>query len=569
MSKTLLLADDSVVIQKLVGLSFANEDVQLITTDNGDDALAKAREARPDAVLADVVMPGMSGYEVCEAIKKDPALAHIPVLLLTGTFEAFDEARSRQVGSNGHITKPFEAQALVARVAELFEEAAARATTSPTPAASEALSTTAPNADDMGADFFDDGVTDLAGADDVALDVTNTAAPGALADSGFAFGGGGDLADDDAIGLGEAPELEPAQTPVADLLDDALEVEVDAGGDQTIALIPDDPINPPAGADPSLTTLALDDAPDLDEIADSTSVDDEGITVLAEDGFPSELADAAPSPLTTVIVSDGETSSDGLSIDATSPEVADLDDLADSAPEPIRGLTDPARPPSVPRPTSGAETVLADDLFEEASPVLEPPAVDPVAAASASEDSFAFGLDEGPTAAPTASEPDLGASRPPLPPPIPDPEATVIGDLADTPAREIGDRFADPATPPPVSADDLFQAEPVPSAPEPSTAEPVDDEMLAESMPHLEPFRAEEPARAASGEIRPDISPMMRDRIHETLERVAWEAFADLSETLVKQVLERVESIAWEVIPQMAEALVKEEIRRMKGEDEE
>ena len=46
-------------------------------------------------VLADVVMPGKSGYEVCEAIKKDPALAHVPVLLLTGTFEAFDEARAR------------------------------------------------------------------------------------------------------------------------------------------------------------------------------------------------------------------------------------------------------------------------------------------------------------------------------------------------------------------------------------------------------------------------------------------------------------------------------------------
>jgi len=71
-----------------------------------------------------------------------------------------------------------------------------------------------------------------------------------------------------------------------------------------------------------------------------------------------------------------------------------------------------------------------------------------------------------------------------------------------------------------------------------------------------------------SGHSGPDISPVMRDRIHETLERVAWEAFADLSETMVKTVLERVETIAWEVIPQMAEALVKEEIRRMKGEDE-
>ena len=96
MPKTLLLADDSVVIQKLVGLSFANEDVELITTDNGDDALARAAETQPDLVLADVVMPGKNGYEVCEAIKANAETANTPVLLLTGTFEAFDSARAER-----------------------------------------------------------------------------------------------------------------------------------------------------------------------------------------------------------------------------------------------------------------------------------------------------------------------------------------------------------------------------------------------------------------------------------------------------------------------------------------
>ena len=64
MPKTLLLADDSVTIQKVVGISFASEDITLITVDNGDDAIVKAREIRPDMVLADVVMPGKNGYEV-------------------------------------------------------------------------------------------------------------------------------------------------------------------------------------------------------------------------------------------------------------------------------------------------------------------------------------------------------------------------------------------------------------------------------------------------------------------------------------------------------------------------
>jgi CheY-like chemotaxis protein len=124
MPRTLLLADDSVTIQKVVGISLANEDVRLLTVDNGDDALTRARAERPDLVLADVVMPGRSGYEVCEAIKSDPELRHTPVLLLSGTFEAFDEERARRAGADGHITKPFEAQTLVERVNQLLAASA-------------------------------------------------------------------------------------------------------------------------------------------------------------------------------------------------------------------------------------------------------------------------------------------------------------------------------------------------------------------------------------------------------------------------------------------------------------
>lgn len=163
MPRTLLLADDSVVIQKLVGLSFANVDIELITADNGDTAIELARTHRPDAVIADVIMPGRSGYEVCEALQLDPELRHTPVLLLTGTFEAFDEERARQVGAVGHITKPFEAQALVERVSELFE---GRPSTAPfsapgeVPVAAEPLATRpTPSTDPF--DLFEDDLADL------------------------------------------------------------------------------------------------------------------------------------------------------------------------------------------------------------------------------------------------------------------------------------------------------------------------------------------------------------------------------------------------------------------------
>ena len=74
------------------------------------------------------------------------------------------------------------------------------------------------------------------------------------------------------------------------------------------------------------------------------------------------------------------------------------------------------------------------------------------------------------------------------------------------------------------------------------------------------------PERAAPG--KPDLNPMLRQQLHETLEKVAWEAFGDLAERIVPQVLEQVEAIAWDVIPRMAEALVEEEIRRLKGEED-
>src|SRR6266540_1438741 len=119
MPKTLLLADDSITIQKVVGITFANEDFKVTSVDNGEDALTRARELKPDIILADVVMPRRNGYEVCEAVKGDPGLRHIPVLLLAGTFEAFDEVRARQAHADGHIAKPFESQALINKVREL------------------------------------------------------------------------------------------------------------------------------------------------------------------------------------------------------------------------------------------------------------------------------------------------------------------------------------------------------------------------------------------------------------------------------------------------------------------
>jgi CheY-like chemotaxis protein len=138
MSKKLLLADDSITIQKVIQITFAHEDYELTITDNGDAALAKAQELKPDLIMSDVYMPGKNGYELTTAIKQDPALQHVPVLLLAGSFEPFDEDKARSCKADAWIEKPFESQNLIDKVAELLS-AAPESAAAPAPIVEPAL----------------------------------------------------------------------------------------------------------------------------------------------------------------------------------------------------------------------------------------------------------------------------------------------------------------------------------------------------------------------------------------------------------------------------------------------
>jgi CheY-like chemotaxis protein len=119
----LLLADDSVTIQRVVELTFSGEDVQVITVGDGEQAIARIPLERPDIVLADIGMPKRSGYDVAAFVKGRPDLSHIPVLLLAGAFEPVDDARAQQVKCDGVLVKPFEPQQVVSRVRELVDGA--------------------------------------------------------------------------------------------------------------------------------------------------------------------------------------------------------------------------------------------------------------------------------------------------------------------------------------------------------------------------------------------------------------------------------------------------------------
>jgi CheY-like chemotaxis protein len=744
MSRKLLLADDSVVIQKLVGLSFANEQIEIVSTDNGDDAVRLAKEARPDVVLADVVMPGRSGYEVCEAIKQDPELRATPVLLLTGTFEAFDEARAATAGADGHVTKPFEAQALVERVNQVIEAAAA----APLPPPSRATSDPSARRDAPSSprhDLFDADVTRLAETDPgLAADLDD---PNELTASGL-FGAPGEAAIEVLDDQGGNMSLGRSMDPVVGEATPPNPIDVEAPlpplservsrEDPLEELAEPTPLPParPLDLDEVLARAPLDDSPVLDSAAGSESApaaptpqgtDFDELIVHVPSADIDQDAAAAPTPDYAQPTMPPYASTSP----ADRPDVTDLDaSLASPAgtPPPIPEPAPAVTPPPIPEPEAApAPTRLtASDPLGLGPAMLDSDDVDfafdvsEQAAASdldeALDESFASLMDLSESQLLSEDVPDVTTTArshgredslepifegydvsssdlvhedgdetwPPAgnraganPMPEPDPlteiralpvarsrepaameaEQTVVAPVVEDaveaapaePITGLADLFDGLVTGSPLDelddldADDLGlsseldveedlleidapEAVGAPFAPwrtaeadvlaEPTLDEGhLQDDAIADAVPLAdddeaaidftgdatdvavaEPFSVTAPPMhtAETSEARPveesdadapvllpssphgapedrrvpDLSPMMEQRIQETLEKVAWEAFSDLSETIVKQVMGRVEQIAWEVIPEMAETLVREEIRRMKGEED-
>lgn len=142
----LLLADDSTTIRKVVELTFADEGIDVTAVGDADSAMQKFVEIQPDIVLVHAGLSGTSGYRICEMIKQDEATRDIPVLLLVGSFEPFDQDEAERVGADGFLTKPFRSiRDLVARVADLLGQE----TADPEPATDELITSDVGQTDDM------------------------------------------------------------------------------------------------------------------------------------------------------------------------------------------------------------------------------------------------------------------------------------------------------------------------------------------------------------------------------------------------------------------------------------
>src|SRR5690348_13486488 len=124
MSKVILVADDSATMQMVAEITFKATEFTYVGARSADEAVEKAKAQKPALVLADAVMQGKSGYDLCQALKSDGKLGDVPVVILCGNSAAFDAAKGAQVGADGSLSKPWDTQVMLEKVAEFIDKAA-------------------------------------------------------------------------------------------------------------------------------------------------------------------------------------------------------------------------------------------------------------------------------------------------------------------------------------------------------------------------------------------------------------------------------------------------------------
>ncbi|WP_092058704.1 response regulator [Desulfuromonas acetexigens] len=516
MSRKLLLADDSVTIQKVIGITFVNEDYNLAVADNGDAALEKARSDRPDLILADVFMPGKNGYELCAAVKADPSLAGVPVLLLTGTFEPFDEAKAQACGADGWIAKPFESQTLISRVKELLDKAWA--------APAEPKAPTAP----------DEPVAPVAEAAP-----ESAAAPAAMPEAAPISASEPEVEADIWTELEDseaAPAAEPAAAAASQEVDfgaiftdeteaSAAPPEAEAAEDiwSDVSLVEEDLA--PASDEPAASELSEDVWAEMDAPA-APAIDEGGaaeeVVGLSEEDEVMELAEEDILALDEGDILEGETvveapaaEDDFVFVPEEASDLAADEDLPPLAEDIFAFEDEPVSLAAAPESEDVTESALETAIIGEAS--------------VAEEDDFVFSTEE--------------------------PEFEAEG-LAETESVQEDDALS---LEPDMPAVEFAEETPIATEPFFATAGELPEEPVAE------PSAIEAPAPVVAPVAAEAVEERVRELSEAELERIVERVAGTVIERLAGTILEK---IAWEIVPDLAESLIKDELRQIKAEAE-
>ncbi|HEX5228257.1 MAG TPA: response regulator [Bryobacteraceae bacterium] len=138
----ILLADDSPHAQRMGERILRDEGFEVVSLTDGNAAMARLADVDPDLILADVFLPGKSGFELCRYVKAEPRFQHVRVVLTSGLLEPFDEDEAKRAGCDGILKKPFEPPKVVATIGPLVKEAQLARSQSPEPAAMAAAAGT-------------------------------------------------------------------------------------------------------------------------------------------------------------------------------------------------------------------------------------------------------------------------------------------------------------------------------------------------------------------------------------------------------------------------------------------
>jgi len=506
--KRILVADDSVTIQKVIALTFADEPFEVQSVGTGAEALELVKSWNPDIVLADVIMPQMNGYELCRAVKQQEETRSIPILLLAGTFEAFDEDEAKSVGANDFITKPFESGELIEKVKTLVGG---------TPLASPAPSAPAADVADPGATAdpvsqpAPQAVPEAPPAPPAAVETSEPDIWDLLSDSG-----------DDVQEMGGGIPA-PGFGPIEDTgVVDVGSFDVGIGRPESPPPAPQPPVAAPPETVGIPEAVEGASAPQVPEVGERSRVEN-----MEKDFFGFETGGVEEVPATDFLDDAIEEVTFEMEEPLAAPEV-DSQEVSFIVPEPagdqsvVTGETiSPEFMALDPTPASSPEPVSSPSP----EPEFEPAPVPVFEQAEAPPEIPGFTSDP-------VTEPAPASIPVPVPaPPVeftsqPEPEAPLelqVDLTSEFPEELLSEPMAEPLVELPVAASPKPVMDvPVVPVPEPSVPEPTP---LA-------------PAQV-SGDVPDDAA-------------------------IRKMVEEKVEKIVWEVVPEMAEVIIREAIQKIK-----
>jgi len=122
MARKILVVDDETELLKAISILLKTSGYEVITAQDGQEGLEKAKSLSPDLIVLDVLMPKMDGYEVCRMLKFDEKYKSIPIIMLTAKVQDIDKAMGKKVGADDYITKPFETRDLVDKIKKHLAE---------------------------------------------------------------------------------------------------------------------------------------------------------------------------------------------------------------------------------------------------------------------------------------------------------------------------------------------------------------------------------------------------------------------------------------------------------------